>query len=201
MYNFTAIQTIAFAHNKKDLVRGSTIYEAGSPKISPGMIQYIKSHIPSVVAATDPKGLWQELGCKSYQTGSAWEKMNRKYDIVVSTSSFDTELDPWGHFSFLWDRTRTGGIMLLDLPASTSMNPYSFSPNFVSFIRRYNNIDVPYMRLADKTGQFDAIPNSETIYSTRRLNDDLLFKFNETKQLRLQIIFKKNESEELKTHG
>ena len=57
------------------------------------------------------------------------------------------------------------------------------------------------MRLADKTGQFDAIPNSETIYSTRRLNDDLLFKFNETKQLRLQIIFKKNESEELKTHG
>ena len=201
MYNFTAIQTIAFAHNKKNLVKDSTIFEPGNPKMSPGLIQYVKSHIPNVVAATDPKNLWLEMGAKSFQSGNDWEKMNRKYDIVVSTSSFDTELDPWGHFKFLWDRTRTGGYIILDLPTSTASNPFSVNPNFVSYLRRYNDIDVPYMRLSDKTGQYSATPNSEQIYSTRRLNEDLLYKFKETLQLRLQVILKKNESEELKANG
>lgn len=201
MYNFTAIQTLAFAHNKKGLVKGSTVYEPGVPKLSPGMIQYVKSHIPSVTAPANPKDLWLEMGAKSFQSGDQWEKMNRKYDIVVSTSSFDTELDPWGHFEFLWDRTRTGGYIILDLPTSTSSNPFSVNPNFVSYLRRYNDIDVPYMRLSDKTGQYNATPNSEQIYSVRRLNEDLLYKFKETLQLRLQVILKKNESEELKANG
>lgn len=91
--------------------------------------------------------------------------------------------------------------MIMDLPASCSSNPTSFSPNWVSYIRRYNNIDVPYMRLSDKTGQFNTIPDSSEVYSTRLLNDDILFKFKETLQLRLSVVFKKNESEELVSNG
>lgn len=200
MYNFTAIQTLAWA-NQRGLIKGNTLYEPGTPKFAPQMIQYIKSQIPKVVAAPNPKELYAELGAKSFQTGDAWEKMERKYDTVISFSSFDDILDPWGHFKFLWDRTRTGGYMIMDLPASCSSNPTSFSPNWVSYIRRYNNIDVPYMRLSDKTGQFSTIPDSSEIYSTRLLNDDILFKFKETLQLRLSVVFKKNESEELVSNG
>jgi len=200
VYNFTAIQCLAWAQNRK-MIEGATIFEPGTPKYAPQMIQYIKSHMPQVVAAPSPKDLYKELKCKSFQWGDQWEKMNRRYDLVISCNSFDQELDPFGHFKFLWERTRTGGNIILDLPASCSSDPFGFSPNFVSYIRRYNNIDVPYMRLSDKTGQFCTIPDSNKIYSTRELNEDILFKFKETLQLRLTVCFKKNESEELNTHG
>ncbi len=200
MYNFTAIQALAWA-DKRKMFEGATIYEPGTPKYAPQMIQYIKSHIPRVVAAPSPKELYKELKCKSFHCGDQWEKMDRKYDVVVSTDSFDGELDPWGHFKFLWERTRTGGNIILDLPASASSDPMCFSPNWVSYIRRYNNIDVPYMRFSDKTGQFCTIPDSNQIYNTRALNEDILFKFRETLQLRLTVVFKKNESEELNTSG
>ncbi len=200
MYNFTGIQALAWA-NKRKLFQDATIYEPGTPKYAPQMIQYIKSHMPKVIAAPSPKELYKELGCKSYQTGDQWEKMDRKYDFVISMNSFEGELDPWGHFKFLWERTRTGGNLLLDLPASVSNEPNSFSPNWVSYIRRYNNIDVPYMRLSDRTGQFCTIPDSTEIYDVRKLNHDLLFKYKETLQLRLTVCFKKNESEELVTNG
>lgn len=201
MYNFTMFQAIAWMNNKKNMIKDCTVYGAGQSKMAPGMIQYMKNQMPNVGLANTPKQMFINLGAKSYNDGKQWEKMNRKYDLVVSADSFNAELDTWGHFKFLWERTRTGGYIVIDAAASVSSDPCSFSPNWVTYIRRYNNVDVPYLRISDKTGQYCVSADSEIMYTTRRLNEEILYKFKETQQLRLSVVIKKNESEELKTNG
>jgi len=196
MYSFTIVKAFAWADERK-LFRDATVFESGNPIMSPGMIQYFKAHIPRMTAPGTPEQLYRDLGAKTIDTNANLNKVKRKFDVVVGSSSFDDKLDPWGHLNDLWSKVRTGGVLILDLPASVSNAAFSVSPNLISYIRRYNDIDVSYLRLSDKTGQYEVAPDSVEIYSTRKLNDTLLYKYKETQQLRLTAVLKKKEDKEL----
>lgn len=190
MYSFTMVKAFAWADEKR-LFKDASLFESGNPIMSPGLLQYFKSHIPRLSAPGSPKDLYEQLGVKNFQSNADLTKVNRKFDIVVASSSFDDKLDLWKHLNELWDKVRTGGVLILDLPASASVGALSVSPNFITYIRRYNDVDVSYLRLTDKTAQYEVAPDSVEMYSTRKMNDELFYKFKETQQLRLTAVIKK----------
>lgn len=197
MYNYTFIQGISHLA-KKDIVKGATIYEEGLPKLTEFHIRYIKSHIPTFKIGSTPEDVWLGLGAKSYASTETHGSTNRKYDIVVSSDSFDREADPIAHFKSLWDKVRKGGLIMIDVPTSVTSGFFSFSTNWIAYMQRLNGFEVPYNRISDKTGQYDVIPDSSKVYTLRELNEHLLYKFKETSQLRLTFMLRKTSTDPLK---
>lgn len=193
MYNYTFIQGLAHLE-KKGTIKDATVYEEGTPNLTEFHIKYIKSHIPKFTIGTTPEDVWLGLGAKSFTNTEQHGSTNRKYDIVCSTDSFDRETDPASHITSLWTKVRKGGLLFVDVPTSTTSGFFSFSTNWIAWMKRLNGFEVPYSRISDKTGQYSVIPDSDTVYSMRDLNEKLLYKFKETSQLRLTFMLRKLES-------
>ena len=72
MYNNPTAKQIAHLVRKKPK---GFVYQFGNTDMRIPMTYY-KAHLPKLVAPTDPKSLWEELGY-------SWVTTNRKADIVV----------------------------------------------------------------------------------------------------------------------
>ena len=72
MYNNPTAKQLAHLVRKKPK---GFVYQFGNTDMRIPMTYY-KAHLPKLVAPTDPKSLWEELGY-------SWVTTNRKADIVV----------------------------------------------------------------------------------------------------------------------
>lgn len=197
MYSFTFIQALQHAEGK-GFLKSKDCYEFGKPQLNMDLLGYFKSYFPNLPPVRDCEDLWKELGCKSYNNESTNTDKRKKYDLIVSTNSFDDLGDPFSHLQDMWSQLKVDGAIILDLPASQSSCTVSFGVNFIYMLRRFNNIDIPYCKLSDKTGQFGVSPDVSNYYTTSKINDQLLFKFKDTKQLRLTVTLKRKEGKELR---
>ena len=72
MYNNPTAKQLAHLIRKKPK---GFVYQFGNTDMRIPMTYY-KSHLPMLVAPTDPQSLWEELGF-------TWSTTNRKADVVV----------------------------------------------------------------------------------------------------------------------
>ena len=75
MYNNQTAKQLAHLIRKK---QSGIVYQFGNTDMKIPMTYY-KAHLPNLLAPTDPKSLWEELGF-------TWSTNNRKADIVISLS-------------------------------------------------------------------------------------------------------------------
>ena len=187
MYNNPTAKQIAHCIKKKD---SGIVYQFGNTDMAIPMTYY-KAHLPKLVAPTDPKALWEELGYK-------WSTTNRKADIVLCGDRLVNEMDINSAIQEMWTKCKVNGMILITTPTSLSNNYLSIQPNYFTKLMDLNEmaLGINYFNIGDIRGQHLQSIDSAHRYTMSELRDEF-HKFVETRELITNITLIKLSTKEL----
>ena len=187
MYNNQTAKQLAHLIRKK---QSGIVYQFGNTDMKIPMTYY-KAHLPKLLAPTDPKSLWEELGF-------TWSTNNRKADIVISGDIFNNSLDINKDIKDMWTKCKVNGLIVISCPTAMSDNYLSIQPNYWIDLAEKNEMElgITYFNMGDITGSHQVALDSSRKYKISELRDTM-HKFVETREIITNITLIKLSTKEL----
>ncbi len=187
MYNNPTAKQIAHLVRKKPK---GFVYQFGNTDMRIPMTYY-KAHLPMLVAPTDPKSLWEELGY-------SWVTTNRKADIVVCGDMLRKNFNVNNAMNDMWTRCKLNGNIVITHTSGISDDLLSIQPNYWIELAKLNEMElgISYFSMGDIKGQHQVAIDSGNTYTMSELRDSL-HKFVETREIITNITLVKLSTKEL----
>lgn len=187
MYNNPTAKQLAHLVRKKPK---GFVYQFGNTDMRIPMTYY-KAHLPKLVAPTDPKSLWEELGY-------SWVTTNRKADIVICGDLLHNNFDINNAVKEMWTRCKVNGSIVITHSSGISDHFMTIQPNYWIELANLNEIElgISYFSMGDIRGQHQVAIDSSKTYSMADLRDSL-HKFVETREIITNITLIKLSTKEL----
>ena len=187
MYNNPTAKQIAHLVRKKP---SGFVYQFGNTDMKIPMTYY-KAHLPKLVAPTDPKSLWEELGY-------SWVTTNRKADVVVAGDILRNNLNINDAVKDMWTRCKVNGHIMITHPSGVSDSMISLQAKYWINLAELNEMElgISYFNMGDIRGQHQVAIDSGEKHTISQLRD-ILHKFVETREIITNITLIKLSTKEL----
>ena len=195
MYTDSLVEQMLWASQKGIL--GNNVMEYGSNEWDPKMNGLCKVRQADWVLSDNLTTFYMNLGVSNFRQFPRKPEGDIQFDACIGKDFVDGGFDLPNLFGEIHNRTKEGGLIIINSPIGISSAMIALTPNAVSYLKKKNGYDVPYYRIETETRTFSVQINSDTSFTTRKLRDQL-YKFREVQDLRLSVIFKKNSNEEFK---
>ena len=195
MYTDSLVEQMLWASQKGIL--GNNVMEYGNNDWDPKMNGLCKARQADWVLSDNLTTFYMNLGVSNFRQFPRKPEGDIQFDACVGKDFIDGGFDLPNLFAEIHNRTKEGGLIIINSPIGISSAMIAMTPNAVSYLKKMNGYDVPYYRIETETRTFSVQINSDTSFTSRKLRDQL-YKFREVQDLRLSVIFKKNSNEEFK---
>ena len=187
MYNNQTARQLSHLVRKKP---SGIVHQFGDTDMSIPMTHF-KAYLPKLVAPTDPKTLWEELGY-------TWSTTNRKADIVLCGDALVNNMDINTTLKEMWNKTKVNGHIVITVPSSITSNYFSIQPNYFIDLQNANqdNMAINYFHMGDISGQHCVAIDASHNYEMHQLRDHL-HKFVETREMITNITLVNLSTKEL----
>jgi hypothetical protein len=193
VYTDSLVEQLLWASQKGIL--GNNVMEYGTNEWNPKMNGLCKARQADWVLSDNLTTFYMNLGVGNYKQFPRTPAGDIQFETCIAKDFVDKGFDLPGLFAEVHNRTKVGGLLIINSPIGISSAMIALTPNAVSHLKRKNGYDVPYYRIETESRTFSVQLNSDIQWTTGALREKL-YKFREVQDLRLSVIFKKNSDAE-----